>query len=48
MVGPPFMNIGLDVLEPWQVVTRKTSGGIVNNKRWAVLFTCLCTKTVHI
>lgn len=48
MVGPPFMNVGLDVFGPWQVMTRKTRGGIVNNKRWAVLFACLCTRAVHI
>lgn len=48
IAGPPFMNVGLDVFGPWQVMTRKTRGGIVNNKRWAVLFTCLCTRAVHI
>ncbi|XP_062611017.1 uncharacterized protein LOC134272834, partial [Saccostrea cucullata] len=48
MVGAPFLNIGVDVFGPWQVVTRKTRGGTVNNKRWAALFTCLCTRAVHI
>lgn len=48
MAEPPFMNVGLDVFGPWQVMTRKTRGGIVNNKHWAVLFTCLCTRAVHI
>ncbi|XP_062603957.1 uncharacterized protein LOC134265758 [Saccostrea cucullata] len=48
MVGAPFLNIGVDVFGPWQVVTRKTRGGIVYNKRWAALFTCLGTRAVHI
>lgn len=45
---PLYERIGLDVFGPWQVMTRKTRGGIVNNKHWAVLFTCLCTRAVHI
>ena len=45
---PPFTNVGIDVFGPWQVITRKTRGGQANNKRWAVLFSCLTTRAVHI
>ena len=47
-VEPPFSNIGVDVFGPWEVITRKTRGGAANSKRWAVLFTCLSTRAVHI
>lgn len=30
------------------VVSRKTRGGQANNKRWAIIFTCLTTRAVHI
>ncbi|XP_061170421.1 uncharacterized protein LOC133179742 [Saccostrea echinata] len=46
--APPFTNVGLDVFGPWSVVTRRTKGGAANSKRWAVLFTCLSTRGVHI
>ena len=46
--GPPFSSVGLDVFGPWQVVTRRTRGGSAQSKRWAVLFTCLTTRAVHI
>ena len=46
--GPPFSSVGLDVFGPWPVVTRKTRGGSAQSKRWAVLFTCLTTRAVHI
>lgn len=45
---PPFTNVGLDVFGPWEVVTRRTRGGSANSKRWAVLFTCMSTRAVHI
>ncbi|XP_028254480.1 uncharacterized protein LOC114430714 [Parambassis ranga] len=45
---PPFTNVGLDVFGPWMVVTRRTRGGCAENKRWAVLFTCMSTRAVHI
>ncbi|XP_062571281.1 uncharacterized protein LOC134233331 [Saccostrea cucullata] len=46
--GPPFSSVGLDVFGPWPVVTRKTRGGSAQSKRWAVLFTCLTSRAVHI
>jgi len=45
---PPFTNVGVDVFGPWSVVYRRTRGGSANSKRWAVLFTCLTTRAVHI
>ena len=45
---PPFTNVGLDVFGPWTVVTRRTRGGSAEDKRWAVLFTCMSTRAVHI
>lgn len=46
--GPPFTNVGVDVFGPWTISTRRTRGGIAENKRWAVLFTCLVSRAVHI
>ncbi|XP_041841212.1 uncharacterized protein LOC121639784 [Melanotaenia boesemani] len=45
---PPFTTVGLDVFGPWTIVTRRTRGGCAENKRWAVLFTCMSTRAVHI
>ena len=46
--GPPFTYVGVDAFGPWSVVTRKTRGGSATSKRWAILFTCLATRAVHI
>lgn len=45
---PPFTTVGLDVFGPWTIVTRRTRGGCAETKRWAVLFTCMTTRAVHI
>ncbi len=45
---PPFTNVGLDVFGPWSVSARKTRGGYAESKRWAVLFTCLNIRAIHI
>ncbi|KAM3938230.1 uncharacterized protein RB166_011994 [Leptodactylus fuscus] len=45
---PPFTYIGLDVFGPWMISARKTRGGYANSKRWAVLFTCMSVRAVHI
>nr|XP_020444354.1 uncharacterized protein LOC109953271 [Monopterus albus] len=45
---PPFTSVGMDVFGPWTVVTRRTRGGCAQSKRWAVLFTCMSTRAVHI
>ena len=46
--GPPFTYIGIDCFGPWEVVTRRTRGGVANSKRWGVLFTCLVCRGVHV
>nr|XP_034339039.1 uncharacterized protein LOC117693077 [Crassostrea gigas] len=46
--NPPFSSVGIDKFGPWSVVTRKTRGGQANSKRWALLFTCLSTRAIHI
>lgn len=46
--GPAFTSVGVDTFGPWQVVTRRTRGGQANSKRWAILFTCLATRAIHI
>jgi hypothetical protein len=46
--SPPFSSVGVDAFGPWSVVTRKTRGGHANSKRWALLFTCLSTRAIHI
>lgn len=45
---PPFTYVGLDAFGPLNIITRRTRGGVTNSKRWAVLFTCLTTRGVHI
>lgn len=45
---PPFTNVGIDVFGPWMVTARRTRGGVANSKRWAVIFTCLSIRAVHI
>ena len=47
-VEPPFTYVGVDVFEPWEVTSRRTRGGHANIKRWAVMFSCMCTRAVHI
>ncbi|KAK0140410.1 hypothetical protein N1851_022619 [Merluccius polli] len=45
---PPFTCVGLDVFGPWHVTGRKTRGGQAEAKRWAVIFTCMSTRAIHI
>ncbi|KAM4810220.1 uncharacterized protein WCC33_019003 [Rhinophrynus dorsalis] len=45
---PPFTNVGLDVFGPWNVATRHTRGVHASAKRWAVMFTCMSSRAVHI
>ena len=44
----PFTNVGVDTFGPWTVNHRRTRGGLSNSKRWAILFTCLTTRAIHI
>ncbi|XP_049573428.1 uncharacterized protein [Syngnathus scovelli] len=45
---PPFTKVGIDVFGPWTVSSRLTRGGLAHSKRWAVLFTCMSVRAVHI
>ncbi|KAJ8009335.1 hypothetical protein DPEC_G00087820 [Dallia pectoralis] len=42
------LEIGLDVFGPWNVTARRTRGGHAQSKRWAIMFTCMSTRAVHI
>ena len=46
--APPFTFVGVDTFGPWEVTARRTRGGYANSKRWAILFTCLTSRAVHI
>ena len=46
--SPLFTYVGIDTLGLWTIVSRKRRGGYVNSKRWAILFTCLVTRAIHI
>lgn len=46
--APPFTYVSLEVFGPWEVISHRTRGGKANSKRWAVMFTCLCVRAVHI
>lgn len=46
--APSLSYVGLDVFGPWLVSARRTRGGMANSKRWAVFFTCLTTRAIHI
>lgn len=47
-VEPPFTHVGLNVFGPWNVTSRCTRAKNIDSKRWAVMFTCLGTRAVHI
>ncbi|KAK7945831.1 hypothetical protein WMY93_001559 [Mugilogobius chulae] len=47
-VCPPFTYVGVDVFGPWTISSRRTRGGLANSKRWAVIFTCLGTRAIHV
>lgn len=47
-IEPPFTNVGLDVFGPWTVSSQRTRGSLAQSKRWAVLFTCMSVRAVHV
>ncbi len=47
-VAPPFTYVGVDVFGPWEIVSRRTREGVFNSKRWAVMFSCMCSRAVQI
>ena len=46
--SPPFTYVGVDTFGPWSIVTRRIRGGSANSKRWAINFSCLVSRAVHI
>ncbi|CAC5390484.1 unnamed protein product [Mytilus coruscus] len=46
--GPPFTFVGIDTFGPYQIIHRKTRGSSINQKRWAILFTCLVSRAIHL
>lgn len=47
-VCPPFTYVGVDVFGPWTISSRRTRGGLASSKRWAVIFTCLGIRAIHV
>lgn len=45
---PPFTYVGLDVFGPFEVVARRTRGGLANAKRWVVIYVCLSMSAIHL
>lgn len=45
---PPFTYVGLDVFGPWSIIARRTLAGQAESKRWAIMFSCLSSRAVHI
>lgn len=48
MADLPANRLGLDVFGPWSVSSRRTRGSVIQKKRWAVIFTCMIIRAVHI
>ena len=46
--SPPFSYVGVDTFGPWLTTQRRTRGETLNQKRWALMFTCLVTRAVHL
>ena len=46
--SPSFTYVGFNTFGPWSIVTRKTRGGAVNSKRWAIMFSCLSSRALNI
>lgn len=44
---PPFMNVGLDVSGAWTVSAWCTRDGHAQTNRWAVIFTYMSVRAVH-
>ncbi len=44
----PFTNIGLDVFGPWDIRERTSTRRSSGQKCWAIIFTCLSSRAVHV
>ncbi len=40
--------MGVDIFGPWNIISRGMRGGHAKFKRWAVMFSCMCSRAVHI
>lgn len=45
---PSFSYVSVDTFGPWTTTQRRTRGGTVNQKRLALMFTCLVSREVHL
>lgn len=43
--APTFSYISV---EPWITTQQRTRGGNVNQKRWALVFSCLVSRAIHL
>ncbi|KAK3093755.1 hypothetical protein FSP39_019763 [Pinctada imbricata] len=46
--SPPFSFVGVDTFGPWHITQRRTRGHTSNSNRWALMFTCLVSRAVHL
>lgn len=46
--APPFSFVGVGTFGPWPVAFKRTRGVQTSQKRWALLFTCLVRRAIHI
>lgn len=44
----PFTHVVVDVFGAWTISARRVRGGHAESKRWAVLFTCLSIRAIHL
>lgn len=45
---PPFTCVSVDSFGPWDIISRRTRGGLAHAKRWAIMFSCLVMRGIHI
>jgi hypothetical protein len=45
--GPPFTSVGVDTFGQWEIIARRTRGGLAQTKRLAIMISCLVSRAVH-
>lgn len=48
ILGLVFIFVGIDVFGLWEVCICRIRGGVVNSKRWGLMFICLILRVVYI
>lgn len=43
-----FIIVGVDIFGLWIVLVRKICGGVINNKWWVIMFSCLIIWVIYI